>query len=74
MPPDVLAAQINGQPVDLILVDPNTPPEYAETFGRKTKVKVVTAPSSMADLPGATSYSSLFDNLIKVLKGSASPR
>lgn len=74
VPPDVLAAQINSQPVDLILVDPNTPPEYAETFGRKTKVKVVMAPSSVADLPGATSYSSVFDNVIKVLKSSAPPK
>lgn len=71
VPADVLAAQVGAQDVDLIMVDPNTPPEYAETFRRRTKAKVLVVPSSIADLAGATTYSALFDNLIRVLNGAA---
>jgi len=70
--PETLAAQIDAQSVDIVLVDPNTPPRYAEVFRTKTKAKVLSVPSSIADLPGATSYSALFDNLIQALKVAAS--
>jgi len=70
--PEALAAQIDAQSVDVVIVDPNTPPGYAEVFRTRTKAKVLSVPSSIADLPGATSYSALFDNLIRVLKVAAS--
>ncbi len=69
-PPEVLAEQLNAQSVNLIVVDPNTPPSYPEVFRARTKVKVVTVPSSVGDLAGGGSYSALFDNFIHVLRTS----
>lgn len=69
--PEALAAQINEQSVDLIIVDPNTPPEYAEAFRARTRAKVVTVPSSVGGLPGSRSYAALFDNFLDVLTTAA---
>jgi ABC-type Zn uptake system ZnuABC Zn-binding protein ZnuA len=66
--PALLARQISEQGVDIVVVDPNTPPEYAEEFRRSTSAKVIVVPSSLTDLPGATGYPDLFDNLIKRLR------
>jgi ABC-type Zn uptake system ZnuABC Zn-binding protein ZnuA len=69
--PESLATQIDAQSVRIVIVDPNTPPRYGEVFRRRTKAVVLEVPSSIADLPGATGYSALFDNLIRVLKTAA---
>ncbi len=65
---DLLAEQINAQDVQIVVVDPNTPPEYSEVLRARTHARVVTVPSSIADLPGAHSYPALFDNLVQRLR------
>lgn len=73
-PPDALAAQLAALGPDIILVDPNTPAEYAEAFRKTTTAEVVVVPSSIADLPGATTYPALFDNVVEKLRTSAAAR
>lgn len=63
-PAEVLAGQLVEQGVDVIVVDPNTPPEYGETFRRRTTARVLVVPSSLSELPAATEYAELFDNLV----------
>ena len=69
--PEALAAQLAGLELDVILVDPNAPPAYAEACRQRTGAEVVLVPSSLAALPGATSYTALFDNFVAALKGTA---
>ena len=65
--PEVLAEQVVAQGVPIVVVDPNTPAEYAETFRSRTRAAVVVIPSSIADLPGVKTYPALFDNLVQRL-------
>lgn len=65
--PQSLLEHIRGMRADLILVDPNTPPEYGETFRTQSGVGVLEVPSSIENLHGANSYSALFDNLVQAL-------
>jgi ABC-type Zn uptake system ZnuABC Zn-binding protein ZnuA len=72
--PEVLAEQVAAQEVPIVVVDPNTPREYAETFRARTRAAVVVIPSSLADLPGARTYPALFDNVVKsLLQASGKP-
>ncbi len=65
--PPLLAEQINGQQVPIVVVDPHTPEEYAETFRTRTRARVVVIPSSIAEIPGAREYHALFDHLVERL-------
>jgi ABC-type Zn uptake system ZnuABC Zn-binding protein ZnuA len=69
--PQVLLDYIRQMKADVVLVDPNTPPEYAEFLREQTGFKVVEVPSSIEAIPGGASYSHLFDNLIKALQGAS---
>lgn len=69
--PQSLLLHIREMKADLILVDPNTPPEYTEAFQQRSKLKVVEVPSSIETLRGATTYSALFDNLVKTVLANA---
>jgi ABC-type Zn uptake system ZnuABC Zn-binding protein ZnuA len=69
--PEVLAEQVAAQEVPIVVVDPNTPAEYAETFRSRTRAAVVMIPSSLADLPGARTYPALFDNVVRTLLQAA---
>lgn len=69
--PQALLAHIRTMKADLILVDPNTPPEYAEAFRERSGLKVVEVSSSIETIHGASTYSALFDNLVKVLQTQA---
>lgn len=69
--PQSLLTHIRQMKADLILVDPNTPPEYVETFREHAGVKVIEVSSSIETIHGAATYSSLFDNLVKVLLSQA---
>jgi ABC-type Zn uptake system ZnuABC Zn-binding protein ZnuA len=71
---DALAAQLATLELDVILVDPNTPGEYAEAFRKATTAEVIEVPSSIADLAGATTYPALFDNLVEKLRAAAVAR
>jgi len=69
--PQALVAHIGQIKIDFILVDPNTRPEYVEAFRESSKLKVIEVASSIETLRGATTYSSLFDNLVKTLQDQA---
>ena len=69
--PEVLAEQVAAQNVPIVVVDPNTPPEYAEAFRTRTRAAVVVIPSSIADLPGARTYPALFDHVVQQLLAAA---
>lgn len=69
--PEILVDHVNTLKVQVILVDPNTPPKYARMFRERTKARVVEVPSSIEKVPGAKSYFDLFDNMIKTLKEAA---
>lgn len=69
--PQLLADQINSQQVPIVVVDPHTPAEYAETFRARTRARVVVIPSSIAEIPGAREYHALFDHLVERLLEAA---
>lgn len=69
--PQALLTHIREMKADIILVDPNTPVEYVEAFREHANLKVIEVPSSIETIRGATTYSALFDNLVKVLQGQA---
>ena len=70
--PKALAEDVNQLGCRIVLVDPNTPPEYGRAFRELTKARVVEAPSSIGDLTGAKSYQDVFDNLVKKLLEASS--
>jgi len=66
--PQTLLLHIKQMKADFILVDPNTPVEYAEAFREHSSLKVIEVSSSIETIRGATTYSALFDNLLKTLQ------
>lgn len=68
--PKLLLDYVKQMKVSIVLVDPNTPPEYVEAFRAQPGLKVLEVPSSIEGIQGEKSYSSLFDNLVKVLQGA----
>ena len=66
--PQTLLLHIKQLKADLILVDPNTPVEYSEAFREHSKLKVIEVSSSIETIRGATTYSALFENLLKTLQ------
>ena len=69
--PLALLDHLKEMKAQVVLLDPNTPPEYGKAFRREKGLKVVEVPSSIESIPGAKSYSALFDNLIKCLQQAA---
>lgn len=69
--PQSLLQHIKQMKADFILVDPNTPPDYIEAFREHSNLKVIEVPSTIETIRGATTYSALFDNLVKVLQSQA---
>lgn len=69
--PQSLLMHIKQMKADLILVDPNTPHEYVEAFREHSGLKVLVVSSSIESIHGASTYSALFDNLIRALQGQA---
>lgn len=67
--PSSLLLHIKQMKADLILVDPNTPADYTEAFREHSNLKVIEVASSIEGIRGATTYSALFENLVKVLQG-----
>ena len=65
--PQTLLLHIKQMKAELILVDPNTPAEYAEAFREQSGLKVIEVPSSIESLKGAATYQALFDNLVKAV-------
>jgi ABC-type Zn uptake system ZnuABC Zn-binding protein ZnuA len=70
--PETLVDHVKRMKVHLIIVDPNTPPEYGRAFREETGAKVIEVPSSVENLTGSDrSYSALFDHLIGALQAVA---
>jgi zinc/manganese transport system substrate-binding protein len=69
--PQTLLLHIKQMKADFIVVDPNTPLEYTEAFREHSNLKVIEVPSSIESIQGASTYSALFDHLVKVLQGQA---
>jgi len=68
--PKLLLEYVKQMKASIVLVDPNTPPEYVEAFREQPGLKVLEVPSSIEGIQGEKSYSGLFDNLVKVLQGA----
>ena len=69
--PQALLLHIRAMKTELILVDPHTPQDYIEAFREHAKLKVLEVPSSIEGIRGATTYSALFENLVRVLLAQA---
>jgi hypothetical protein len=69
--PQALLTHVREMKADLILVDPHTPAEYTEAFRERSNLKVLEVASSIEGIRGASSYSALFDNLVKALQNQA---
>ncbi|BDU73562.1 metal ABC transporter solute-binding protein, Zn/Mn family [Mesoterricola silvestris] len=69
--PAALLDYVTQMKAQIVLVDPNTPPEYVEACRERPGLTVLTVPSSLEGIPGAKSYASLFDHLLKVLQSAA---
>jgi ABC-type Zn uptake system ZnuABC Zn-binding protein ZnuA len=69
--PDALIQRVKELRAQIVIVDPNTPPEYGEAFRERSGVKVIEVASSIEKIPGANSYSALFDNMVRALRSAA---
>jgi ABC-type Zn uptake system ZnuABC Zn-binding protein ZnuA len=69
--PNLLFDEVKQMHPQVVVVDPNTPPEYEKTFREELGFKVIEVSSSIETIPGAKSYSALFDNLVQALLKSA---
>jgi zinc/manganese transport system substrate-binding protein len=69
--PDLLIERVRQLGAQIVIVDPNTPPEYAEAFRERSGVKVIEVASSIEKIPGANSYNTLFDNFVRALQAAA---
>ena len=63
----LLADHVNQMECQIVLVDPNTPPDYGRVFRERTKARVIEVPSSLDDLAGSRRYQDLFENLVQKL-------
>jgi zinc/manganese transport system substrate-binding protein len=66
--PQSLLLHIKQMKADFILVDPNTPADYTEAFREHSRLNVIEVPSSIEGLRGATTYSALFENLVRAIQ------
>lgn len=69
--PKLLLERVTQAKVQVVLLDPNTPPEYGAAFREQPELTVMDLPSSLGDLPSAKSYNDLFDNLVASLRKAA---
>ncbi len=69
--PKLLMAHVKEMKADIVILDPNTPSEYGKAFRAEHGFKVIEVASSIENIPGATTYPALFDNLVKALKEAA---
>jgi ABC-type Zn uptake system ZnuABC Zn-binding protein ZnuA len=70
-----LMDQLRRMEVDVVIVDPNTSPEYEQAFREEPGLTVLKIPSSIDTIPGAKTYPALFENLVRtLLEKSPGPR
>jgi ABC-type Zn uptake system ZnuABC Zn-binding protein ZnuA len=66
--PEALAQHVKEMKAAVILVDPHTRPNHAKALREMKDVVITDVPSSIGDLPGATSYEAIFDRFVEVLQ------
>lgn len=69
--PEHLVDRVKEMKAQIVIVDPNTPPEYGNVFREKSGARVIEVASSIENIPGADSYSALFENFIQALQAAA---
>lgn len=69
--PEHLVDRVKEMKAQIIIVDPNTPPEYGKAFREQSGVRVIEVASSIENIPGADSYSALFENFLRALQAAA---
>lgn len=66
--PEALVKHVEEMKVAVILLDPHTMPNHVKALRTVPHVILADVPSSIGDLPGATSYAAIFDNFVEVLQ------
>jgi ABC-type Zn uptake system ZnuABC Zn-binding protein ZnuA len=69
--PKLLVERITQAKAQIVLLDPNTPPEYGMAFREQPELRVVDMASSVEGKPSPKSYNELFDNLVRTLLAAA---
>jgi zinc/manganese transport system substrate-binding protein len=69
--PEHLVDRVKEMKAQIVIVDPNTPPEYGNVLREKSGARVIEVASSIENLPGADSYSALFENFVQALQRAA---
>jgi ABC-type Zn uptake system ZnuABC Zn-binding protein ZnuA len=69
--PEHLVDRVKEMKAQIVIVDPNTPPEYGEVFREQSGARVIEVASSIENHSGADSYSALFENLVQALQAAA---
>lgn len=69
--PHDLLDRVKQMRAQVILVDPNTPADYGNAFREQSGLRVIEVSSSIENIPGAHSYSALFDNFVEALQAAA---
>jgi hypothetical protein len=69
--PKFLLEQVTQARVQIVLLDPNTPPEYGASFREQPELTVLDLPSTVGAVVSPKSYSDLFDNLVVSLHQAA---
>jgi len=69
--PEHMVDRVKEMKAQIVIVDPNTPPEYGNAFREKSGARVIEVASSIEKIPGANSYSALFDNFVQALQAAA---
>ncbi len=69
--PKLLVERLTQVKAEIVLLDPNTPPEYGTALREQPGLRVVDMPSSVEGKPSAKSYNDLFDNLVRTLLTAA---
>lgn len=68
--PQHLIDRVKQMRAQIIIVDPNTPPDYGNAFREQPGLRVIEVASSIENIPGAHSYSALFENLVQALQAA----
>jgi len=69
--PQLLLDQVKQLNPQIVIVDPNTPPEYGRAFREQSGWRVIEVASSVENIPGANSYSALFEHSVRALQNAA---
>ena len=69
--PERLIDQLRRMRAQIVVMDPDTQPEYERAFREEPGFRVAKVPSSIGRIPGATTYSQVFETMVESLLKSA---